>query len=65
MNISLSEKQTRLRAYTEAFERLVDLQERQKEQHYRSTLLAKLEKSAPNWAAAIQQRGGMATTVCP
>jgi very-short-patch-repair endonuclease len=46
-------------AYSEAIERLVDLQERQKEQHYRYTLLAKLEKSAPNWAAAIQQRGGV------
>jgi len=46
-------------AYQEAYERLVYLQERYQELQHRSTFLAKLEKCAPQWAAAIRRREGI------
>lgn len=48
-----------IQAYKEAMERLTDLQERQREHQDRDILLSKLERSAPNWAAAIRQREGI------
>src|SRR6266446_5250848 len=47
-----------VRAYREAFDRLVDLYERQHELHLRHALLTKLEQCAPGWAAAIRHREG-------
>jgi len=46
-------------AYQEAYERLVDLQERHQELQDRSMYLVKLEKSAPVWATAIRRREGI------
>jgi len=48
-----------VQAYSKAYTRLVDLQERYQELQLRSTLLDKLEKSAPVWAAAIRRREGI------
>ncbi len=42
--------------YREAFIRLVSLYSKQQDLHLRQELLAKLERSAPAWTAAIQQR---------
>jgi len=52
-------------AYQEAYERLVDLQDRHKELQYRSTYLAKLEKMAPQWAAVIRRREGIHGNAAP
>ncbi len=46
-------------AYQEAYERLVDLQERYEELQNRSTYLIRLEKGAPVWASAIKRREGI------
>ncbi|GHO76996.1 disulfide isomerase [Ktedonobacter sp. SOSP1-85] len=46
-------------AYREAIERLVELHERQSELRTRHSLLEKLGKCAPGWAAAIRQRDGI------
>ncbi|HEU5370472.1 MAG TPA: AAA domain-containing protein, partial [Ktedonobacterales bacterium] len=46
-------------AYREAFERLADLHARREALARRQALLAKLETSAPAWAAAIRERAGL------
>ncbi|GAC1423671.1 MAG: AAA domain-containing protein [Ktedonobacteraceae bacterium] len=48
-----------VQGYSKAYTRLVDLQERHEELQSRFTLLDKLEKSAPVWAATIRRREGI------
>ncbi|HEY7358583.1 MAG TPA: AAA domain-containing protein, partial [Ktedonobacterales bacterium] len=51
--------QSEASAYREAFERLADLHARREALAKRQALLAKLETSAPAWAAAIRERAGI------
>ena len=48
-----------VQGYSQAYQRLVALQEQHAELQERSTLLLKLEKSAPLWAVAIRRREGI------